>query len=100
MMIDAPVRDCPRAVLVPLGDAALAAAPRILAALRASGIAVDMAFRGNMKKRMSRAADSGAAYALILGDAELARGEVQVKTLATGEQRSVALDRLSESLRA
>ena len=32
-----------------------------------------MAYRGNMKKRMSKASESGAAYALIIGDDELDR---------------------------
>jgi len=100
MMIDAPVAEAPRAVLVPLGDRALAAAQRILAELRGAGIAVDMAFRGNMKKRMSRASESGAEFALIIGDDELDRGEAQLKHLGTGEQRAVALDKLAAALKA
>jgi histidyl-tRNA synthetase len=57
-----------------------------------------MAFRGNMKKRLSRANEVGAAYALIIGDEELDRGEAQLKNLATGEQRSVSLDLLAEAI--
>ena len=52
-----------------------------------------------MKKRMGRASASGAAYALIIGDDELARGEAQLKDLATGEQRTVSLDRIGEAIR-
>jgi histidyl-tRNA synthetase len=59
-----------------------------------------MAYRGNMKKRLSRANDAGASYALILGDVELDSGEAQLKNLATGEQRSVAFDRIVETLRS
>jgi histidyl-tRNA synthetase len=59
-----------------------------------------MAYRGNMKKRLSRANDAGAAYALIIGDAELDSGEVQMKALATGVQRSVAFDQIAEALRS
>ena len=33
-----------------------------------------MAFRGNMKKRLGKANDSGAEFALIIGDDELDRG--------------------------
>ncbi len=40
--------------------------------LRRAGVATDMAFRGNMKRRMAKANDQGARYALILGDDELA----------------------------
>ncbi|HEY0164574.1 MAG TPA: histidine--tRNA ligase [Sphingomicrobium sp.] len=100
MMIDAPRPEAPRAVLVPLGDRAVAAAQRVLAELRGAGIAVDMAFRGNMKKRMSKASEAGAEYALIIGDDELDKGEAQLKHLGTGEQRSVALDQLVAALKA
>ena len=98
MMIGPPTAEKPVAVVVPLGDRAEAAGQRILADLRRAGIAADMAYRGNMKKRLSRANDVGAAYALIIGDVELDSGEVQVKALATGEQRSVAFDQVAEAL--
>jgi histidyl-tRNA synthetase len=92
MLIDAPAADKPVAVLVPLGERAERAAIGIQADLRRQGISTDMAWRGNMKKRMAKAASLGAAHAIILGDSELENGTAQVKNLATGEQRSVALD--------
>ncbi|HET9810334.1 MAG TPA: histidine--tRNA ligase [Sphingomicrobium sp.] len=98
MLIDAPPADRPSVVVVPLGDRAELAAGGILAGLRRAGVAADMAYRGNMKKRMGRANASGAAYALIIGDDELDRGEAQLKTLATGEQRAVSLDLLVEAI--
>ena len=98
MMIGEPERDKPTAVIVPLGDRAEAAGQRLLAELRRSGIVADMAYRGNMKKRLSRANDAGAAYALIIGDVELDSGEVQLKNLVSGEQRAVAFDQLVETL--
>jgi histidyl-tRNA synthetase len=100
MMIDAPLRDRPDVVVVPLGDRAQAEAQRVLAGLRREGVAADMAYRGNMKKRMSKANESGAAYALIIGDDELDRGEAQLKNLETGEQRAVSLDLLAQALGA
>ena len=63
-------------------------------------MAVDMAYRGNMKKRLSRANDSGASYALIIGDVELDSGEVQLKNLTSGEQRAIAFDQIAETLRS
>jgi len=99
MMIDAPEPERPAAVIVPLGERAEAAGLRLLADLRRAGISADMAYRGNMKKRLSRANDAGAAYALIIGDDELKREEAQIKNLATGEQRSIALDAVAEALR-
>lgn len=85
--------------LIPVGEAAEAEAPRILQVLRRAGIAVEMAWRGNLKRRMERANKRGATRAVILGEAELAAGEAQVKNLATGTQEAVALDRLADALR-
>jgi histidyl-tRNA synthetase len=86
-------------MLVPLGDAAEALAMRVLAELRASGIAVDMAFRGNMKKRMAKADAAGARFAIIIGDSEIEAGALQVKNLESGEQQAVPLAGLAEALR-
>jgi histidyl-tRNA synthetase len=99
MLIDAPAVETVTAAIVPMGAAAEAAAAGLIARLRRAGIACDMAYRGNMKKRMQKADAWGAAYALILGDDELARGEAAVKKLATGEQTMVAFERLAEVLR-
>ena len=98
MMIEAPEREKPNVVVVPIGDRAERAAQGFVAGLRREGIAADMTYRGSMKKRLSRANDAGAAYALIIGDDELDRGEAQLKNLETGEQRSVPLGFLAEAL--
>jgi len=98
MMIEAPEVEKPTAVVVPLGERAEAAGQRLVADLRRAGVAADMAYRGNMKKRLSRANEAGAAFALIIGDDELDRGEAQLKNLGTGEQRSVPLDEVAGAL--
>lgn len=100
MLIDAPAAETVTVAIVPMGAAAEAAATGIIAALRRAGIATDMAYKGNMKKRMQKADAWGARFAVILGDDELARGEAAVKELATGTQSAVALDRLVEALSA
>jgi histidyl-tRNA synthetase len=98
MLIDAPEPENPSVVVIPLGDRAQVAAEGIVAGLRRQGVATDMAFRGNLKKRMSRANSAGANFVLIIGDEELDRGEAQLKDLASGEQRSVSLDLLAEAI--
>ncbi|HEX3422060.1 MAG TPA: histidine--tRNA ligase [Sphingomicrobium sp.] len=98
MMIEAPEPQRPAVVIVPLGPRAELGAQGILAGLRREGIVADMAYRGNIKKRLSRANEAGAAFALIIGDDELERGEAQLKDLASGEQRSVSLERLAEAI--
>ncbi len=77
--------------MVPIGEAAEAAALGILQSLRAAGMRAEMAYRGNLRRRMERANRIGARAAVILGEDDLAQGVAQVKNLATGEQEAVAL---------
>ena len=100
MMIEAPKAENPDAVLVPIGDAGEAIASGLLSKLRAAGIAADMAFRGNMKRRMQRADASRARFAVIIGDSEAAAGAAQLKDMVSGEQRAVAFGGLIEALKA
>jgi histidyl-tRNA synthetase len=98
MLIAQPAAEAPVVVLVPMGAAAEEHAIGLIADLRRAGIAADMGFSGNMKKRMTRAAASGATFAVILGDDEIARGSVAVKRLATGQQDDVVFDALAEAI--
>ena len=98
MLLDEPAKPVIDAVVVPMGAAAELRATGLVAELRRADVATDMAFRGNMKRRMAKANDQGARYALILGDDELANGQVQVKALKTGEQATVSLDVVPQSL--
>jgi len=84
--------------VVPLGSAAEAAAVAVLQSLRRAGLRADMAYRGNMKKRMERANRIGARAAVILGEDELARGVAAVKDLAEGTQTEIALADLAGHL--
>jgi histidyl-tRNA synthetase len=100
MLIDEPKPEQPEVVLVPLGERAEAVAGGLLADLRRAGIAADMAFRGNMKKRLGRANSSGARFAAIIGDDELDRGSAQLKNLQNGEQSLVPFGHLVKAIRA
>ena len=98
MLMQAPPEP-PRAVaVIPLGDAQEAAALGALQALRRAGVRAEMAYKGNMKRRMERANRIGARAAVIIGDAELARGVAQVKDLATGVQAEVLLAEVAAHL--
>ncbi len=95
MLLAAPP-DAPAAVaVVPVGEEAEAAAIDVMQALRAAGIRAEMAYRGTLKRRLERANRIGARAAVIIGEAELARGVAQVKNLASGGQQDVALDALA-----
>ena len=78
-------------VMIPLGDAAALKANAIAYRLRGQGLHVVTAFRGNLKKRLARAAKNQARYAVILGDNELAKGVVTLRDLDSEEQKEIKL---------
>jgi histidyl-tRNA synthetase len=98
MLMDAP--PVPRApvAVVPVGDPAEAAALDVLQSLRAAGIRAEMAYRGNLRRRMERANRIGARAAVILGDDDIANGVAQVKDLTTGTQEAVPLAQVAARL--
>ena len=85
-------------VVVPMGDAAALRAQGLLADLRRFGFSADMAYKGNMKRRLAKADAQGARFALIIGDDEIANGVVSVKDLVTGQQESVSLQNVCDDL--
>ena len=94
-----PTRPAPVAV-VPMGGAdEEAAALGVLQALRQAGIAAEMAYRGNAKRRMERANKIGARAAVIIGSDELVKGVAHLRYLAGGGQAEVALGDLVDRLR-
>jgi len=77
---------------VPLGDEARRRLFELVTTLRRSGIAADFAYGNKGIKAAMKAADrSGARYALVLGERDIAENVIQIKELATGEQESVSL---------
>ncbi|NCN83518.1 MAG: histidine--tRNA ligase [Sphingomonadales bacterium] len=100
MLLEEPKVAGTDAIFIPLGDGCETAAMKIMAELRRSGISCEMAYKGNMKKRMQKANAAGAAHVVIIGENELANGVAAVKNLATGDQREIVLDGLAEALTA
>lgn len=84
--------------LITLGEASSQERVRILQELRKAGVRVDSDYMERKMKAQIKAADRlGAAYVLILGDDELAEGIIQLKDLATGEQKQVKLAELVDT---
>ena len=78
---------------VPLGEEASRAMAVLVGKLRAAEISADMSYGGRGLKGAMKGADrAGARFALVLGESELAAGEVQLKDLSAHEQHAVALD--------
>ncbi|MCI0383361.1 histidine--tRNA ligase [Streptomyces sp. CNQ085] len=85
---------------VPLGEEARRALFGVVTELRRQGIATDFAHGGRgLKNGMKSANRSGAAYAVVAGERDLAEGIVQVKDLGSGEQVPVPLDGVVAELR-
>jgi histidyl-tRNA synthetase len=84
----------PRAYAIVTSPAAVPQAMVALEALRSAGVSVLMhAGGGSMKSQFKKADASGARYALIFGDDEIARGELSLKDLRQSDapQRSLPL---------
>jgi histidyl-tRNA synthetase len=98
MLLETPPAAPAGVAVVPVGDAAEEAALSVLQSLRAAGIRAEMAYRGNLRRRLERANRIGARAAVILGPDDIAAGVAQVKNLATGEQEAVKLADLAARL--
>lgn len=73
-----------------LGGSAAAEGMKIQQALRLSGILADMDLQGkSLKGQMKQAGKCGADYTVIIGEAEVSRGEAIVKAMETGVQEQV-----------
>ncbi len=91
MLIAEPAERSVFAAVIPLGEAAERRAAGLVADLRRAGLRVDMAYKGNMKRRMAKADALDAEYAIIIGDDELANSQAAIKNLKTGEQKTAPL---------
>jgi histidyl-tRNA synthetase len=106
LMVELELGPRPRTVseaLVTIFDEELTAASLQLAReLRAAGLKVETALnpREKLGKQLRYADRKGIPFALVLGPDEQARGEVVVKNLRSGEQRTVARDAVAEALQS
>ncbi|MCF8468656.1 MAG: histidine--tRNA ligase, partial [Sneathiella sp.] len=84
--------------VIPVGEAAERVAAKLAHELRESGVSVEMAFKGNVGKRMKRANKLNARAAVLIGEDELAREVCTLRDLDKGEQQEVALSNLTAAL--
>ena len=80
--------------VAPLGDAALSHAGVLARELRRAGVSVEVAAGIKLKRAMELANKSGAHYALILGDDEIAAGVYSLKDMRSTEQHRVTREEL------
>jgi histidyl-tRNA synthetase len=85
---------------VPLGEEAERKVFALVTELRRAGISADMSYGSKKLKNAMRGADrSGAAYAVILGERDIAAGSVQLKDLAGGDQLAVPLTEIIDVIK-
>ena len=87
--------------LIAHGDAGREHNWKLLAELRAAGVPADMDATGRSVKAQFKLADrEAAAFSVVVGDNELAAGQVVLKDLGTGEQTPVGRGEIVETLRS
>jgi len=97
---DEEVRRMANLFIAHLGDAAKCRAFELANTLRKIGIRTELDYSGrSLKSQMRRADKLKCRYVLILGDRELAEGQVQWRDMSDGEQERLPLDGLAETVR-
>ncbi|WP_270164570.1 histidine--tRNA ligase [Paenibacillus sp. SYP-B4298] len=82
--------------MVALGEQAEQHASGVLYALRQAGLSAERDYQSRKMKAQLKSADRlQASFTAILGEDELAKGEIVLKTMATGEQQTVPLTELA-----
>ncbi|MCZ8150238.1 MAG: histidine--tRNA ligase [Roseomonas sp.] len=89
----------PRPVaVIPVGEEAESSALAITQRLRQCGIVTEIAYKGNLKRRMERANKIKARAAVILTTADVGAGLVVLRDLDAGVQEEVAIGDLPDRL--
>ena len=81
--------DHPNFAVIPTSDQYYERALVIALQLRADGHSVEMALKGNFKKRLKRADESGSPFAILVGLENAYADQITLKNLATGEQTNL-----------
>lgn len=98
MLLDKDIEPARPVAVIPVGDDAAEMALKIAYDLRKAGFRVEHGYSGNLKKRMIKANKANAYKAVIIGSEELAAGNVTVKDLDSGKQKSVHLEDLIKEI--
>lgn len=97
--IEPPPLPAPRVFLAYRGKAAKRAAIRLIDHLRRANVGAVMSFGDrSLKAQLRQAGRQNMAYTLVLGEDELAAGQVTVRHMARGQQERVARDEIASWL--
>jgi histidyl-tRNA synthetase len=96
--VEVPALTSPPVYLVHLGDVARTHAVRLLTEIRDAGIGAQIAMSGSLRAQLRDANRRGSRLTLIVGEDELARGEVTLRDMRSGEQMMIPADRIVATL--
>ena len=97
--IELPIANYTDLFVIALGEPARKRAFVMIQELRNQGFVVEQSYGDRGLKGAMKAADkSGARFSIVLGDAELSTGSVELKEMATGQALSVTLSALATTL--
>ncbi|MGE0526585.1 MAG: histidine--tRNA ligase [Bdellovibrionales bacterium] len=94
-----PARSRPVAV-IPVHGSVETQAFKLAYDLRARGLHCEIAYSGNLSKRMKKATNQNCWAAILVGPDELAAGQLTLKLLDSGEQQSVETDGIFNHLQS
>ncbi len=91
--------DATKVIFLNMGDEEAIASLKAIKSLRANGISAELyPDASKMKKQMAYANALAVPFVAIIGESEMAEGTVTLKDMTTGEQSTVAIDRLNEKI--
>jgi histidyl-tRNA synthetase len=85
--------------IAPMGNEALRHCGVLARELRRAGLSVDLSTDHKLKRALETANKTGARYALIVGDNEIAAGVYALKNMTTGEQKNVDRGAIAAAVR-
>lgn len=95
--IELPVEDTLDCYVITIGDQAKKEAVRIVHELRQQGIRVDQDYQNRKIRAQFRAADRlQAKYVCILGEDELEKGIILIRSMKTGEEIEIPISKINE----
>lgn len=98
MLINEPENNDLIVAVIPIGEDAVKACSKIAFNLRAKGIQTDIAYSGNIAKRMKKADKIGAKYAVIIGEDEIKNQIAVLKNMQTGNEEKVKIENIPSKI--
>ena len=85
--------------VIPLGDKSQKFCVKIVEQLRMEKIKTNIAYSGNLKKKLQNANKLFSDFVLIIGEEELEKNIAIVKNLNKGEQISIKIENIVDSIK-